>query len=418
MGGGNPTFQKQHACKLLRISTGQSRFVAQKREGTRLQIQKGQRRKWNLEPASCVYRGALDVQPERFPMRVFSAVDAISPAINRTRDFLFRPPFQWTTFLKLCLVAAITEGLGTNLRSSANNSHAPSASAGDVIFHFTPEAIAAIVAMSLLLVFVALVIAYFVTRLRFAYFHCLATNTRLIRPGWEMYRPQANRFFQMNIVVGLCFLLMAALMMAPFVPGFVRFFKGLQAGGQPDVALLLSLALPLIPIFLLIVVVAILLDIVLRDWMLPHYALDNATAGQAWAAVWERVTVEKGSFFAYSVLRIIGPIIAFIGLFLILLVPSLVLIGSVAAAEYAIHTAFATATGAVSAIGILLEVFIGALALGFAIVIGISIGGPISTALREYALIFYGSRYAKLGEMMFPSAPPMQPGIPPGLPAD
>jgi len=351
-------------------------------------------------------------------MRAFSAADAISPAINRTRDFLFRPPFQWTTFLKLCLVAAITEGLGTNLRSSGNKSHGPSASAGDVMFHFTPEIIAAVVAMSLLLIFVGLVIAYFITRLRFAYFHCLVANTRLIRPGWELYRPQANRFFKMNIIVGLCFLLMMGLMVAPFVPGFMRFFKGLQAGGQPDVGLLLSLALPLIPIFLLIVLVAMLLDIVLRDWMLPHYALDNASAAEAWAAVWERVTVEKGSFFAYVLLRVIGPVIAFIGIFLILLVPSLVLVGSVAAAEYAIHTAFATATGAVSAIGILLEVFIGAVALGFAIVIGISIGGPISTALREYALIFYGSRYAKLGEMMFPPAFPMQPVIRTGAPAD
>jgi hypothetical protein len=343
-------------------------------------------------------------------MRALSAADAISPAINRTREFLFAPPFRWTTFLKLCLVAAITEGIGTNLRSQANQHH-PSASPGDVIFHFTPVMIAAIVAMSLLLIFVGVVIAYFVTRLRFAYFHCLVTNTRLIRPGWELYRPQANRFFWMNIVVGLCFLLMVGLMVSPFIPGFVRFFQGMQASGRPDVGLLLSVALPLIPIFLLIVLVAILLDIVLRDWMLPHYALDDAKAGQAWAAVWERVTVEKGTFVAYVVLRLVLPIIAFIGMFLVLLIPSLVLLGSVAAAEYAIHTAFASASGPISVIGILLEVFIGAIALGCAIVIGISIGGPISTALREYALMFYGSRYPKLGEMLFPPVSPMQPEL-------
>jgi len=350
-------------------------------------------------------------------MRALSAADAISPAINRTREFLFAPPFRWTTFLKLCLVAAITEGIGTNLRSQANQPHS-AGTPGDVIFHFTPVMIAAIVATSLLVIFVVLVIAYLVTRLRFAYFHCLVTNTRLIRPGWEFYRPQANRFFQMNIVVGLCFLLMVGLMVSPFIPGFVRFFQGIQASGRPDVGLLLSLALPLIPIFLLIVVVGIGLDIVLRDWMLPHYALDDATAGQAWAAVWERVTVEKASFVAYVVLRIVLPIIAFIGLFLILLIPSLVLLGSVGAAEYAIRTAFASASGAVSAIGILLEIFIGVLALGFAIVIGISIGGPISTAVREYALMFYGSRYQKLGEVIFPPAPPLQPGLLTGAPAD
>jgi hypothetical protein len=337
-------------------------------------------------------------------MRALSAAEAISPAINRTREFFFAPPFRWPTFLKLCLVAAITEGIGTNINNQANK-HGASSSPGDVIFHFTPEVIAAIVAMSLLLIFVGFLIAYLVTRLRFAYFHCLVTNTRLIRPGWESYRPQANRFFRMNIVVGLCYLLMAALMVSPFVPGFIRLFKGMQAGHGPDFGLILSLCLPLIPIFLLLVVVAILLDIVLRDWMLPHYALDDATAGQAWGAAWDRVLQERGAFFAYVVLRVVLPIISFIGLVIVLLVPSLVLLGSVGAAEYAIHTAFAGASGAINAIGILLEMFIGVIALGFAIVIGISIGGPVSTAIREYALIFYGSRYAKLGDLMFSPVP-------------
>jgi len=351
-------------------------------------------------------------------MRAFSAADAVSPAINRTREFLFAPPFRWTTFLKLCLVAAVTEGIGSNLQSNGSKNHAQGGSPGTLPFHLSPAMIAAIVAMSLLLIFLGLVIAYFVTRLRFAYFHCLVSNTRLIRPGWEMYRPQAIRFFQMNIVVGLCFLLMVGLMVAPFIPGLVRFFRELQATGHPNIGLLISFALPLIPIFMLVVLVAILLDIVLRDWMLPHYALDNATAGEAWAAVWERVTDEKGSFLAYILLRMVLPIIAVMALFMILLIPGLVLLGSVAAAEYAIHTAFASDSGAMSAIGALLEVFIGAVAVGFAIVIGISIGGPLSTGVREYALTFYGSRYQKLGDMMFPTAPPLQPGSLTGAPAD
>ena len=349
-------------------------------------------------------------------MRELSAVEAIAPAINRTREFFFAPPFRWTTFLKLCLVAAITEGIGTNIQSNGNKHAASPGSQGDVIFHFSPEMIAAIVAMSLLLIFVGLLIVYLVTRLRFAYFHCLVTNTKLIRPGWEMYRPQANRFFRMNVWVGLCFLLMAGLMLVPFVPGFIRLFRGIQSGNGPDVQLILSLAVPLIPIFLLLVVAGIALDIILRDWMLPHYAMEDATAGQAWSGVWERVSHEKGSFFAYAILRIVLPIIAFVGLFIVLLVPGLVLLGSVAGAEYGIHAAFADSSGASSVIGVLLEVFIGVLAVGFGIVIGICIGGPVSTAIREYALLFYGSRYRKLGDALYPSAV-MQSGLP-GAPAD
>ena len=33
------------------------------------------------------------------------------------------------------------------------------------------------------------------TRLRFAYFHCLIHKTKEIRPGWEIYREPATRYF-------------------------------------------------------------------------------------------------------------------------------------------------------------------------------------------------------------------------------
>src|SRR3954462_435552 len=154
-------------------------------------------------------------------MRALSAAEAISPAINRTRDFVLAPPFRWSTFLKLCLVAAITEGLGTNLQSNANKHHAQSGgSSGPLMFHFSPMIIAAGVAASLLLLIVVLLIFYVMTRLRFAYFHCLVTKSRMVKPGWNLYRPHANRFFRMNVWVGLCFVLMAGLMVAPFIPGF------------------------------------------------------------------------------------------------------------------------------------------------------------------------------------------------------
>jgi len=45
-------------------------------------------------------------------MRVLSAADSVSPAIQRTRELLFKP-FSWGTYLKLGLVAIITEGAGS-----------------------------------------------------------------------------------------------------------------------------------------------------------------------------------------------------------------------------------------------------------------------------------------------------------------
>ena len=154
--------------------------------------------------------------PGKDPLRPISAADAVSPAIERTRDFLFRP-FSWGTYLKLGLVAIVTEGVGRNFNSSSH--HGPSPGQGPSIhspLDIPPQWIAAIVAAVLVALAVSFVVFYLVTRLRFAFFHCLVSNTRLIRPGWWLYGSQAMRFFWLNVVVGFCFLLAALLAVAPF----------------------------------------------------------------------------------------------------------------------------------------------------------------------------------------------------------
>lgn len=346
-------------------------------------------------------------------MYAISAADAISPAIQRTRNFLFRP-FRLGTFLKLCLVALITEGFGNNFSSSWNKHHEAShhgAGASQPI-HFTPHMVAAIVVLSALAIVLGLLICYLITRLRFAFFHCLIHNTKEIRPGWRLYGSQALRFFWMNVVVGICFLLLAALAVLPFVAGLWRLYRESRAGGHIDIGLALSLILPFIPVIVLLVLAAVFIDVVLRDWMLPHYALENATAGQAWAAVWARVSREKGPFFLYAVLRILLPIAAAVALVFAMAIPALLFVAMTAGVEVGIHAVFAGATGGAVLVRILLQAVVGVIAIGVGFVC-ISLGGPLSTAVREYALLFYGGRYQALGDILFP--PPAANAPTPGI---
>ncbi len=353
-------------------------------------------------------------------MRAVSAVDAISPAVERTKAFLFRP-FSWGTFLKLGLVALITEGLGSNFRSTSPSHEKGGYSPGSgpnihSLSDIQPLWIAEGVAMLLLLFVIAAAIYYLITRLRFAFFHCLVHNTREIRPGWDLYKEQASRFFWLNVMIGICFLLLMGLIAIPFVMGFWRVFHDMPHGGSPNFVMLLGLILPLLPIIFLLVVTGIALDIILRDWMLPHFALEDASAGEAWDSVWARIKAEKGQFFAYALLRLILPTIAGIAVFLILLIPGLVLAGAVAGMELGIHSAFANSTGSASVAGIMLQVFFGLVAFGFFLLASICLGGPLSTGTREYAIIFYGGRYPVLGNLLYPPALP-QGSAPAGLPA-
>jgi hypothetical protein len=353
-------------------------------------------------------------------MHALSAADAISPAVLRTKDFLFRP-FSWGTFLKLGLVALITEGQGSNFRSSTPRGGGGGSSSGHgpmihSLSDIPPLWIAGGIAAILLALVIVAAIFYLVTRLRFAFFHCLVHNTREIGPGWRLYKEQSTRFFWLNIAVGFCFLLLIGLIAIPFVAGLWRVFHDMQPGGHPNIGLLIGLILPLLPIILLLIVTGIALDIILRDWMLPHIALEDASAGEAWSSVWARIKAEKGQFFAYALLRLILPIIASIAVFMILLIPGLVLAGAVAGVELGIHSAFANSAGSASIAGIMLEVFFGLVAFGFAVLASICLGGPLSTGVREYALLFYGGRYPVLGDLLYPQALPPS-AMPAGVPA-
>ena len=147
--------------------------------------------------------------------------------------------------------------------------------------------------------------------------------------------------------------------------------------------------------------------------MLPHYALENATAGQAWSAVWARISAAKGSFLGYAVLRVLLPIVAMIGLFIILILPAIIFVVIVAARRGRDSTSLSPAQPAPPPWS---ESFSRSSSASSPSPrrssAWIVIGGPLSTAIRQYALIFYGSRYQALGNILFPPPPvaPLAPG--------
>lgn len=346
-------------------------------------------------------------------MYVFSAPEAISPALNRTRDFLFRP-FRWGTFLKLCAVGVITEGLW----NSSNGSHRGGATASggghSLPFNIPPGTLAAVVAIGVVALALAVVLFYVIVRLRFTLFHCLVFRVRELTPGWRLYREQAMRFFLLNIVVGIGFLAIALVALAPFFPGLLNAFHQSQAAGRIDLGRVLPLILQLIPVLMALALLGVAADVVLRDFMLPHMALENASAGEAWSAAIERVGSQKGAFLLYAVLRLLLPFVAMIGIFVVLILPIIVVFGIPGVMMAGLQAFLMKATGAAWLVALLLEIALGVFMFALAVLIAITVGGPLSIAVRNYALLFYGGRYRVLGDILSP--PQTAPAAPP-LPA-
>ncbi|HEY6489793.1 MAG: hypothetical protein WCC26_08730 [Terracidiphilus sp.] len=338
-------------------------------------------------------------------MLMVSATQAIAPAVERTRNLLFRP-FRWGTFLKLCAVAVFTEGFSGNFNFS-HGSHASHThiDPGTIPFHITPALMTALAFVGIAVVVLVIAIFYLAVRLRFALFECLVHQDRRIAPGWHKYRFQALRFFLLSIAVGLVFLVIVAALMLPFFIGFLRLFREMQISGHFPLAAALGLILPLIPLFLGIIVAGFAVDLILRDFMLPHMALENASAGQAWNAVRTRIVREMGSFFLYAVLRILLPLAALIALFIALALPGILLFGLLGVSMAAIHAALHNASMALTVIGSVFEVLLGLLIMALALFLAIAFGGPLCMSIRNYALVFYGGRYQALGDILYPPPP-------------
>lgn len=332
-------------------------------------------------------------------MQFLTATEAISPALNRTSTLLFRP-FRWGTFLKLCAVAVITEGMSGNFHGSSPGRHSAPSVAPHLMTSLPPELIPMLVGFGLLALVVGVLLCYLIVRLRFALFECLIHQTRYLRPGWHRYREQAWRFFLFSIVVALGFIAILIAAVAPFASRFIHLFRENQASGHVDVGTIIGLVLQFLPVVLGLVLLGVAIDVVMRDFMLPHFALDNASAGEAWGAVWDRIGAEKGAFVLYAVLRILLPIVAMIGMFILMAIPLFVVFGILGGFIALMHASAAGSTP----IGIFLEAAAGLIALVLGVLLAISFGGPVSIAIRNYALVFYGARYRALGDVLYPPA--------------
>jgi hypothetical protein len=272
-----------------------------------------------------------------------------------------------------------------------------------------PGLISGLVLVGILLLVLGVALMYVIVRLRFALFHCLVHRTRELAPAWHLYHQQATRFFLLSIVVAFGFLALVAIALAPFVPAVLRVIHESQAAGRLDFADFLPLILQVVPVFMLLGLAGLAVDVVMRDFMLPHMALENLTAGEAWSAALENIAAEKGAFVLYAILRVLIPIAASIALAIVLIIPAIILFAIPGVLFAVVHAAQMHSTGAAWLIAVLIQIVIGAFMVALGVLMGICFGGPVSLAIRNYALVFYGGRYPLLGTLLTPPPPHTSP---------
>jgi hypothetical protein len=353
-------------------------------------------------------------------MRILSASEAITPAIERTKSILFRP-FQWRAFLKLAAVAFFAEiGSGFSFSSPGRNSHMPGVS---------PAAQALIIAILIGVFFIALVIGlvmfYIGSRLQLVTFHFVATRQTTIAPIWRRYSSLTWRWLGLKLLFFLAFFLLG---LATLGPVFFSMFKKMPPGDAPATAAFFShIVLVLFVAFLAVLIIGAAY-ILLRDLALPFLALEDLPTAAALSRLRSLIAAEPGEVAIYVLLRFLLGLVAAIAaeiLIALTLVVSLIpfaIIGGVL--WFALHNA-----GLVGTAALIASAIVGSLVLLFwmAFVI-IGLIGTVFIFGQAYALYFLGGRYPLLGNVLEPApfqqftpspSLPTQPGEDgPPLPAD
>ncbi|HEU5351311.1 MAG TPA: hypothetical protein VFU55_06910 [Terracidiphilus sp.] len=353
-------------------------------------------------------------------MTALTASQAILPAIDRTRRFLF-DRFRWLTFLKLAFIASITEGVFIRLRYTVGRAvhaaAAPSAAAApatpaDFLSHW-------LWLIGLLFVLglpIAVFALYLVTRLRFAFFHCLTRNSSEIRPGWSLYAQQSMRLFEISLGVWAVFSLLAGSLLYPLFNRYLALRVQSGPNGLDDFSTALSFAFSSFFTFFFLYVLIWFADTILHDFLLPHMALENLPVIEAWEQFISRATSDPGAFATYLSERFILPIIGFMSLSLAAAILGSILSGLVAVPLAHMESVVRSGSLAGALLAALVLLPLALLAVAFAIFVSLCLGGPLATWVRNYALIFYGGRYQALGDLLTPAEAKLaQPPPPAGI---
>ena len=343
-------------------------------------------------------------------MRRYSAVEAIGPAWERTREILVLRPIG--QFIKLLFIALLAEVGGLLALPNVNfATHA----------HNTPAAVKAFVlAFSLVFAFIFFiayaVIFYFGSRLQFVFVDIVLTRQKLIAPLWSRHRSAVWRWMLLKLapslfvygaIIALSATLVARLaMIPPHTPGMPT---------SPQAVLSVFAGLfSFMALVFLASSIGLLIYSQMRDFVLPSFVLEDAsidTALQRWGALWSTDTAAMfGYLFFRTLLAIVTYIATNIALILLWIIGAIPF-GLVLLAFHAGHRSVGSivtliALGTVTAIVLIV----------WAIAVALTIMGFVYTFFQAYSLYFLGGRYPLLGDILEPAvAAPWTP--PPSFPS-
>lgn len=340
-------------------------------------------------------------------MRVLSATEAVAPAIQRTKEFIFQN-FHWKRSWKLAAVGLLS-CFGTmyvpNLPINRPMALPPGAPASAHAFLVTMIVFGAL--MSVVMSVVTFGLFYVGARMEFVLFEAIVTQQTIITPLWRKYRSRTWRWIAIKIIPSVILLVPFVLMMLHFTRTMAVQTKQMQQtqpGHPPSLHFFMQFFAFFAAIFALSVAAG-LASALLNDFALPAIALEDASIGLAWKRFFEVFQNDPPGTLIYVLMKLVlyitASIASGIALVVAILVPGLVLALGGMLLHLVLHHA-----GIAGSIVIFLATALAILAmLVYAVYVHVFLAGTVFTLFQAYAIYFLGGRYKPLGDVLEPALP-------------
>jgi hypothetical protein len=357
-----------------------------------------------------------------------NAVEAITPAFEQTKRQLFKP-FRWGRWVRLAWVALVTGEFAGGGGGGGGNGARFNLPQGrgkrdlDLLSFISPtwdtirEFLPWIALLLVILIALVLLWLYAASVYRFILLDSVLRDRCELRAGWHQWKQQGSSFFLFIVVFAIA--LSTLILVVIGGPIFAAWRAGLFAHPRENLAALIAGGVLLFFVLLGILVAASVVALFVKDFAVPLMALENLGVREAWRRLVPMLAAEKLAYAGYVLMKIVlavGSAIIF-GIINLLIVLALLIPLGIGAAV--LYFAAQGAGFTWNAVTITLVVLAATVVLTVLFFVMAFVSTPAMVFFQSYTLHFFGSRYATLGEVVFPPPPPLPPEEPaPSLPIE
>lgn len=353
-------------------------------------------------------------------MKPLSAIEAVTPAIEQTKQQLFKP-FRFWHWARLAFIVFVTWDFSGGGGGGNLNFKIPSIPFGggkrkeefsflaapdfswDRISEYLPWII---LGVGILLAFV-LVLMFIACVFRFVLFDAVVRNQCEIRTGWKRFQEQGFSYFLWSVCLGFSVLFANLVLIGG--PVLVAWRLGIFDQPKDHILLLILGGVALVFLMIGLFVAGALIGMLAKDFAIPIMALENVGILDAWRRMRPMLSGEKLAYAGYIGMKIVlalGSGILFGIITLIAMLLLMIPLGIAGVGIYILGTALALQWNLLT---ITMTVLLGAVAVHIFLAVMAFISVPSLVFFQAYVLHFFGSRYPLLGEKVFPPPPPPPP---------